>query len=119
MPKDKPTRPAELRSFGSGFATTSGLLLNNYMDAFAKPGKRFGLDPSPANLLGPRKRPITSMVPTMLTKHATPSKLVGAFGASGGLPGISAMAQVSHIRRKGPQSGGLGGALRGKRESEV
>lgn len=80
--------------FGSGFATTSGLLLNNYMDAFAKPGKRFGLDPSPANLLGPRKRPIVSMVPTMLTKHATPSKLVGAFGASGGLPGISAMAQL-------------------------
>ncbi|XP_077535014.1 glutathione hydrolase 1 proenzyme-like [Haemaphysalis longicornis] len=80
--------------FGSGFSTTSGLLLNSYMDAFAKPGKQFGLDPSPANQLGPRKRPMTSMVPTMLTVSQTPSKLVGAFGASGGLPGISAMAQL-------------------------
>ncbi|XP_077535015.1 uncharacterized protein LOC144146928 [Haemaphysalis longicornis] len=80
--------------FGSGFSTTSGLLLNSYMDAFAKPGKQFGLDPSPANQLGPRKRPMTSMVPTMLTESQTPSKLVGAFGASGGLPGISAMAQL-------------------------
>ncbi|KAL3252128.1 hypothetical protein MRX96_054938 [Rhipicephalus microplus] len=41
--------------FGSGFETTSGLLLNNYMDAFAKTGKPFGLDPSPVNKLAPRQ----------------------------------------------------------------
>ncbi|XP_037565419.2 scoloptoxin SSD14-like [Dermacentor silvarum] len=80
--------------FGSGFQTTSGLLLNNYMNAFAKSGKQFNLDPSPANQLGPGKRPMTSMVPTIITKSATPSALVGAFGGSGGLPAISAVAKL-------------------------
>ncbi|XP_075539659.1 scoloptoxin SSD14-like [Dermacentor variabilis] len=80
--------------FGSGFESSSGLLLNNYMDAFAKPGKHFNLDPSPANQLGPGKRPMTSMVPTIITKFSTPSELVGAFGGSGGLPAISAVAQT-------------------------
>ncbi|XP_075532258.1 uncharacterized protein LOC142564935 [Dermacentor variabilis] len=64
------------------------------MDAFAKPGKQFNLDPSPANQLGPGKRPMTSMVPTIITKSATPSELVGAFGGSGGLPAISTVAQL-------------------------
>ncbi|XP_065298379.1 scoloptoxin SSD14-like [Dermacentor albipictus] len=80
--------------FGSGFESSSGLLLNNYMDAFAKPRKQFNLDPSPANQLGPGKRPMTSMVPTIITKSATPSELVGAFGGSGGLPAISTVAQL-------------------------
>ncbi|XP_075539661.1 uncharacterized protein LOC142574482 [Dermacentor variabilis] len=87
--------------FGSGFESSSGLLLNNYMDAFAKPGKHFNLDPSPANQLGPGKRPMTSMVPTIITKFSTPSELVGAFGGSGGLPAISAVAQVSLLRNLG------------------
>ncbi|KAL1473050.1 hypothetical protein MTO96_038959 [Rhipicephalus appendiculatus] len=88
-------------SFGSGFETSSGLLLNNYMDAFAKPGKPFGLDPSPANKLAPGKRPMTSMVPTVITAGATPSPLVGALGGSGGLPTISAMAQAHLLRKLG------------------
>ncbi|KAK8767245.1 hypothetical protein V5799_005994 [Amblyomma americanum] len=83
--------------FGSGFMTASGLLLNNYMDAFAKPGKQFELDVSPANQIGPGKRPMTSMVPSVITTSAAPSDLVGAFGSSGGLPGISALAQVRGI----------------------
>ncbi|KAH7960336.1 hypothetical protein HPB49_018733 [Dermacentor silvarum] len=86
--------------FGSGFESASGLLLNNYMDAFAKPGKQFNLDPSPANQLGPGKRPMTSMVPSVITKSAAPSELVGAFGGSGGLPAISAVAQLITCARK-------------------
>ncbi|XP_065286525.1 scoloptoxin SSD14-like isoform X1 [Dermacentor albipictus] len=86
--------------FGSGFESSSGLLLNNYMDAFAKPGKHFNLDPSPANQLGPGKRPMTSMVPTIITKFSAPSELVGAFGGSGGLPAISAVAQLITCLRK-------------------
>ncbi|XP_072142765.1 scoloptoxin SSD14-like [Dermacentor andersoni] len=86
--------------FGSGFESSSGLLLNNYMDAFAMPRKQFNLDPSPANQLGPSKRPMTSMVPTIITKFSTPSELVGAFGGSGGLPAISAVAQLITCVRK-------------------
>ncbi|XP_050025457.2 glutathione hydrolase 1 proenzyme-like [Dermacentor andersoni] len=87
--------------FGSGFQTTSGLLLNNYMDAFAKSRKQFDLDPSPANQLGPGKRPMTSMVPTIITMSGTPSVLLGAFGGSGGLPAISAVAQAFLLRSLG------------------
>ncbi|KAH6932055.1 hypothetical protein HPB50_002722 [Hyalomma asiaticum] len=87
--------------FGSGFETSSGLLLNNYMDAFAKPGKQFNLDPSPANQLVPAKRPMTSMVPSIVTKSSLPSPLVGVFGGSGGLPAISAVAQASLLRKLG------------------
>ncbi|KAL1471708.1 hypothetical protein MTO96_023536 [Rhipicephalus appendiculatus] len=58
------------------------------------PERPFGLDPSPANKLAPGKRPMTSMVPTVITAGATPSPLVGAFGGSGGLPAISAVVQL-------------------------
>ncbi|XP_049513382.1 glutathione hydrolase 1 proenzyme [Dermacentor silvarum] len=98
--------------FGSMFVTPSGLLLNNYMAAFAKPGRQLDLEPSPANRLGPGKRPLTSMVPTIITEGKAPANIFGIFGASGGLEGLSAMAQVTppgvhavspipHARRSG------------------
>ncbi|XP_077507430.1 uncharacterized protein LOC144118353 [Amblyomma americanum] len=40
------------------------------------------------------------MVPSVITTSATPSDLVGAFGSSGGLPGISALAQLITCTRK-------------------
>lgn len=89
-------------AFGSMFVTPSGLLLNNYMDAFAKPGRRFDRDASPANLLGPRKRPMTSMVPTIITEAKTPSNVFGIFGAGGGLEGLSALAQLITCMRAFP-----------------
>ncbi|XP_077496462.1 glutathione hydrolase 1 proenzyme-like [Amblyomma americanum] len=89
-------------AFGSMFVTPSGLLLNNYMDAFAKPGRRFDLDASPANLLGPRKRPMTSMAPTIITEGKAPSNIFGIFGAGGGLEGLSALAQLITCLRAYP-----------------
>ncbi|KAH7973795.1 hypothetical protein HPB49_005306 [Dermacentor silvarum] len=87
--------------FGSMFVTPSGLLLNNYMAAFAKPGRQLDLEPSPANRLGPGKRPLTSMVPTIITEGKAPANIFGIFGASGGLEGLSAMAQATMLREMG------------------
>ncbi|XP_077547671.1 glutathione hydrolase 1 proenzyme-like [Haemaphysalis longicornis] len=79
--------------FGSLFTTARGILLNNYMDAFVKP---FGTDASKkrANLPGPFKTPITSMAPVILTRDQSPSPLHALFGGSGGLAGLSAVAQL-------------------------
>ncbi|XP_077547668.1 glutathione hydrolase 1 proenzyme-like [Haemaphysalis longicornis] len=79
--------------FGSLFTTARGILLNNYMDAFVKP---FGTDASKkrANLPGPFKTPMTSMAPVILTRDQSPSPLHALFGGSGGLAGLSAVAQL-------------------------
>jgi gamma-glutamyltranspeptidase/glutathione hydrolase len=66
--------------FGSGVATSGlGFLLNNEMDDFtSKPGapNMYHLVQSPANAIGPGKRPLSSMTPTIvLTTH----KVLGIF----------------------------------------
>ena len=72
--------------YGSGVTAPGlGFLLNNEMDDFAaKPGEpnMFGLVQGEANAIQPGKRPLSSMVPTMLIKDGKPYLLLGAPGGS-------------------------------------
>ncbi len=71
-----------------------GILLNNEMDDFAAvPGQpnAFGLIQSPANAIAPRKKPLSSMMPTIVVKEG---RAVFACGASGGPRIITATTQV-------------------------
>jgi gamma-glutamyltranspeptidase/glutathione hydrolase len=81
--------------FGNGITVPGlGFLLNNEMDDFAaKPGlpNMFGLVQGEANAIQPRKRPLSSMTPTILTRDG---KLFMTVGAPGGSRIISAVLQV-------------------------
>lgn len=72
-------------SYGNGITVPGlGFLLNNEMDDFvAKPGapNMFGMVGGDANSIEPRKRPVSSMTPTIITKDG---KLFMAVGAPGG-----------------------------------
>lgn len=72
-------------SFGSKVVIPgTGIVLNNQMDDFAaQPGVQnyFKLVGGEANAIAPRKRPLSSMSPTILLKDRTP---VAALGAAGG-----------------------------------
>ena len=63
-------------SYGSGVAVPGlGFLLNNEMDDFAaKPGEpnMFGLVQGEANAIQPKKRPLSSMTPTIVLKDGKP-----------------------------------------------
>jgi len=70
--------------FGSLVAIDEwGLILNNEMDDFTtEPGKpnAFGLVQSAQNAIAPRKRPLSSMCPTIVLKDDRPYLLLGASG---------------------------------------
>ncbi len=70
--------------FGSLVAIDEwGLILNNEMDDFTtEPGKpnAFGLVQSAQNAIAPRKRPLSSMCPTIVLKNDRPYLLLGASG---------------------------------------
>ncbi|HEY3598229.1 MAG TPA: gamma-glutamyltransferase [Paraburkholderia sp.] len=72
--------------FGSGVvAEGTGIVLNDEMDDFAaKPGvpNMFGVVGSDANAIEPKKRPLSSMTPTILTKDGKVSLVVGTPGGS-------------------------------------
>ncbi|HEY1272215.1 MAG TPA: gamma-glutamyltransferase, partial [Terriglobales bacterium] len=72
-------------SFGSRVTAEGlGFLLNDEMDDFAsKPGvpNLYGLIQGPANAIGPEKRPLSSMTPTIVTKDG---KLFLVLGSPGG-----------------------------------
>jgi gamma-glutamyltranspeptidase/glutathione hydrolase len=72
--------------FGSGVvAQGTGILLNDEMDDFAaKPGvpNMFGVVGSDANAIAPKKRPLSSMTPTILTKDGKVSLVIGTPGGS-------------------------------------
>ena len=60
-----------------------GFLLNDEMDDFAsKPGvpNGFGLIQGPANAIGPGKRPLSAMAPTIVTKDGKLSMVLGSRG---------------------------------------
>ncbi len=82
---------------GYGSAVTvpgAGFLLNDEMDDFAaKPGSPnlFGLVQGEANAIAPGKRPLSSMVPTIVLKNGKPYL---ALGAPGGSRIITAVLQV-------------------------
>ncbi|WP_133646813.1 gamma-glutamyltransferase [Paraburkholderia flava] len=72
--------------FGSGVvAEGTGILLNDEMDDFsAKPGvaNMFGVVGSDANSIEPKKRPLSSMSPTIMTKDGKVSLVIGTPGGS-------------------------------------
>ncbi len=71
--------------FGSGVTVEGlGFLLNDEMDDFSsKPGvpNGFGLIQGPANAIGPGKRPLSAMTPTIITRDG---KLLLVLGSPGG-----------------------------------
>ncbi len=73
-------------SYGVGLvAEGTGVLLNNEMDDFAaRPGapNAFGLVGASANAPGPRKRPLSSMTPTIVLKNGRPFLVTGSPGGS-------------------------------------
>ena len=81
--------------YGSGVTVPrAGFLLNNEMDDFAaKPGSpnQFGLVQGEKNSIAPGKRPLSSMMPTIILKDGKPFLVLGA---PGGSTIISAVLQV-------------------------
>ncbi|RDX63368.1 Glutathione hydrolase 3, partial [Mucuna pruriens] len=80
--------------FGAGLRSTStGILINNEMDDFSVPTDITPdkLPPAPTNFIEPKKRPLSSMTPLIITKD---DQLVGVIGGSGGMNIISAVTQV-------------------------
>ncbi|MBZ9761292.1 gamma-glutamyltransferase [Mesorhizobium sp. CA8] len=73
-------------SFGAGVvAGGTGILLNNEMDDFTqKPGvpNLYGLVQGEANAIQPRKTPLSSMSPTIVTKDGNPFLVIGSPGGS-------------------------------------
>ena len=73
-------------SYGVGLvADGTGVLLNNELDDFAaKPGapNAFGLTGGKANAPGPRKRPLSSMAPTLMFKDGRLELVTGSPGGS-------------------------------------
>ena len=82
-------------SFGSRVTADGlGFLLNDEMDDFAsKPGvpNLYGLIQGPANAIGPGKRPLSSMMPTVVLKDG---KLFLVLGSPGGARIISTVANI-------------------------
>ncbi len=70
--------------YGSGVTVEgAGFLLNDEMDDFAaKPGtpNMFGLVQGEANSIAPRKRPLSSMTPTIVVRNGQPRLVLGAPG---------------------------------------
>jgi len=73
-------------SFGAGVvADGTGILLNNEMDDFTqKPGvpNLYGLVQGEANAIQPKKTPLSSMSPTVVTKDGKPFMVIGSPGGS-------------------------------------
>ncbi|RWM04164.1 MAG: gamma-glutamyltransferase [Mesorhizobium sp.] len=73
-------------SFGAGVvADGTGILLNNEMDDFTqKPGvpNLYGLVQGEANAIQPRKTPLSSMSPTIVTRDGKPFMVIGSPGGS-------------------------------------
>jgi gamma-glutamyltranspeptidase/glutathione hydrolase len=70
-------------NFGSGVTSMDGFLLNDEMDDFTvHPGSpnMFGLIQSEANTVGPGKRPLSSMMPTILLRDGKLSFVTGSPG---------------------------------------
>jgi gamma-glutamyltranspeptidase/glutathione hydrolase len=99
-------------SFGSKVVIpATGVVLNNEMDDFsAQPGapNAFGLVGAEANAIAPRKRPLSSMSPTLVLLDGQP---VASLGAAGGPTIITqvALAIVRHLDFDQPPADALAG----------
>ncbi|KAJ3028623.1 UNVERIFIED_CONTAM: hypothetical protein HDU68_001280 [Siphonaria sp. JEL0065] len=62
----------------------TGIILNDEMDDFSIPGvpNAFGLAPSPYNFIHAGKRPLSSMVPTIVENNGMPEIVIGGSGGS-------------------------------------
>lgn len=73
-------------SFGAGVvAAGTGILLNNEMDDFtSKPGvpNLYGLVQGEANAIQPKKTPLSSMSPTIISKDGKPFMVIGSPGGA-------------------------------------
>lgn len=73
-------------SFGAGVvAPGTGILLNNEMDDFtSKPGSPnlYGLVQGEANAIEPKKTPLSSMSPTVISKDGKPFMIIGSPGGA-------------------------------------
>ncbi|OWO92705.1 gamma-glutamyltransferase [Rhizobium esperanzae] len=73
-------------SFGAAVvAPGTGILLNNEMDDFtSKPGvpNLYGLVQGEANAIAPKKTPLSSMSPTIITRDGKPFMVIGSPGGS-------------------------------------
>src|SRR5271165_3760742 len=69
-------------SYGSHVSSSAGFLLNDEMDDFTTqpgvPNALFGLIQSETNAIGPGKRPLSSMTPTILVRDAQLSFVTGS-----------------------------------------
>lgn len=90
------TLTLNIGNFGSGLAVDgTGIFLNNEMDDFTLlPGRKnsYGLVSSEINSIQPKRRPVSSMTPTIVLKNGKP---VLAVGGAGGSKIISAVFQVT------------------------
>ena len=86
------------KRFGGGYRSLkTGIIYNNEMDDFSTPGKSnlYGYPPTEANYIRPKKRPLSSMCPSIITDQNGDVKMVA--GASGGSRIITGTAQVSYF----------------------
>ncbi|KOB65899.1 putative gamma glutamyl transpeptidase [Operophtera brumata] len=86
--------------FGAGFSThKTGIVMNDVMDDFSSPGitNAYNLKPSRANYIVPRKRPLSSMTPSILVDTNKNVKLV--IGSSGGtrIPTSAALVAIGKL----------------------
>lgn len=72
--------------FGAMFmGPDTGIIYNNQMDDFSSPGvpNTYGLAPSEENFIKPKKRPMSSMTPLIITDEATGAPIM-TIGGTGG-----------------------------------